>query len=378
MSIKAYFLTPEGTLQSDLTLQQIHEAYSSKQGLLWVDVSETTAEDGRFLEHELGLHNLAVEDCVSTQIHSPKIDNFDDYLFVVVHGINHVIEPDTVETAELALFIGKNYVISNHNFPLYSIGAVQQKVEENDRLMRRGVDFLAHALIDTLIDNVRPTIDRMNDFAEEIEEEVIHRPQQSVLDAIMKLKRSALKVHRVMAPQRDVLNRLSRGEFPIIKKDSQIFFRDIYDHVVRIEDLVQSLLDRADNALATYLSSVANRQNETMRVLSIVATIFMPLTLLVGIYGMNFEHMPELTWRWGYFMVLGIIGFVILVLIWRFWASGWFAWGRRRITWVKPFMVEGKKIQGYLTSNLKKMSKLNPIFDLEEKEEEEDEQEHKG
>ena len=282
---------------------------------------------------------------------------------MVVHGINHVVESDAVETAELALFIGENYLVSNHNYLLYSVSAVQQQVEENDRLMRHGVDFLTHALVDTLIDNVIPTIDRMTDFAEEIEEEVIHRPQQSVLDAIMKLKRAGLKVHRVMAPQRDVLNRLSRGEFPIIKKDSQIFFRDIYDHVVRIEDLVQSQLDRSDNALATYLSSVANRQNETMRVLSIVATIFMPLTLLVGIYGMNFYYMPELTWRWGYFMVLGIIGFVVLVLVWRFWASGWFAWGRRRMTWIKPFMVEGKKIRGYLTTNLKLVSRRKPATD---------------
>ncbi len=367
MSIKAYFLTPEGNLQTDLTRQQIQEAYSSRQGLLWVDISETTEEEGQFLEHNLGLHHLAVEDCVSTQIHSPKIDNFDDHLFVVVHGINHVIEADTVETAELALFIGTNFLVSNHNFPLYSVNAVQQKVEENDRLMRRGVDFLAHALIDTLIDNVRPTIERMSDFAEEIEEEVIHRPQQSVLDAIMKLKRSSLKVHRVMAPQRDVLNRLSRGEFPIIDKESQIFFRDIYDHVVRIEDLVQSLLDRADNALATYLSSIANKQNETMRVLSIVATIFMPLTLLAGIYGMNFDYMPELTWRWGYFAVLGIIGLVILVLVWRFWANGWFAWGRRKITWAKPFMIEGKKIQGYLTSNLGFKTKHEDESNHEEK-----------
>jgi magnesium transporter len=366
MSIKGYFLTPEGNLQTNLTRLQIQEAFTAQQGLLWVDFSEITEEEGRFLEQNLGFHHLAVEDCVSTEIHSPKIDNFDDYLFVVVHGINHAIESDTVETAELALFIGENYMVSNHNFPLYSVSAVQQKIEENDRLMRRGVDLLAHTLVDTLIDNVLPTIDRMTDFAEEIEEEVIHQPQQIVLDAIMKLKRAGLRVHRVMAPQRDVINRLSRGEFPIIKKDSQIFYRDIYDHVVRIEDLVQSLLDRSDNALATYLSSVANRQNETMRVLSIVATIFMPLTLLVGIYGMNFDYMPELTWRWGYFMVLGIIGFVVLVLIWRFWASGWFAWGRRRMTWVKPFMVEGKKIQGYLTANLKLMSRHKLVSDSEE------------
>lgn len=352
MPIKAYYLTPDENLQRDLTGEQIMAAYESKKGWLWVDISETTDEDGRFLEQDLHLHHLAVEDCVSGNIHPPKIDNFDEYLFIVVHGINHAVESDTVETAELALFIGRNSIISNHKYPLYSISYVQETVEENDRLLRRGSDFLAHALIDTLIDNVMPTIDRMTDFAEEIEEEVIHHPQQNVLDAIMKLKRSALKVHRVMAPQRDVLNRLSRGEFPNIKKEAQIFFRDIYDHVVRIEDLNQTLLDRADNALATYLSSVANKQNETMRVLSIVATIFLPLTLLAGIYGMNFEYMPELKWHWGYFMVLGIIGFVILVLVWRFWASGWFAWGKRRMTWVKPFVVEGKKIQGYLTPNI--------------------------
>jgi magnesium transporter len=357
MSVKAYYLTPDGNLQRDLSREQIIEAYESKKGLLWVDISETTAEDGRFLEQDLRLHSLAVEDCVSCDIHPPKIDDFTDYLFVVVHGINHVIESDTVETAEIGMFLGKSYVISNHNYPSYSVSYIQQKMEENDRLMRRGSDFLAHALIDTLIDNVMPTIDRMTDFAEEIEEEVIHRPQQNVLDAIMKLKRSALKVHRVMAPQRDVLNRLCRGEFPVIKKEAQIFYRDVFDHVVRIEDLNQTLLDRADNALATYLSSVANKQNETMRVLSIVATIFMPLTLLAGIYGMNFDNMPELHWSWGYFMVLGIIGFVILVLVWRFWASGWFAWGKRRITWVKPFMVEGKKIQGYLTPNIVRRQK---------------------
>lgn len=363
MPVKAFYLTPDGDLQHDLVREQIIAAYESKKGLLWVDVSETTEEDRHFLEQDLHLHHLAVEDCVSCNIHPPKIDNFDDYLFIVVHGINHVVESDTVDTAEVGLFLGKNFVISNHNYPLYSVGHIQQTIEENDRLLRRGPDFLVHAIIDTLIDNVMPTIDRMTDFAEQIEEEVIHRPQQNVLDAIMKLKRSSLKVHRVMAPQRDVLNRLSRGEFTIIKKEAQIFYRDIFDHVVRIEDLNQSLLDRADNALATYLSSVANKQNETMRVLSIVATIFLPLTLLAGIYGMNFDNMPELHWWWGYFMVLGIIGFVILVLVWRFWASGWFAWGKRKITWAKPFVVEGKKIQGYFSPNivrrLKKSSDKN-------------------
>jgi len=139
----------------------------------------------------------------------------------------------------------------------------------------------------------------------------------------------------------------------LVDDRDRIYFRDVYDHVVRIEDLNQTIRDRADNALSTYLSSVANRQNETMRVLSIVATIFLPLTLLAGIYGMNFEYMPELQWRWGYFMVLGIILLVVLIVIWRFWASGWFAWGRKRIDWVRPFLVDTRKIRGFLTTDIK-------------------------
>jgi len=346
MPFKAYYLTAEGGLQKDLTREEIVTVFNSGKGLLWVDVTETTEEDGRFLEKKLLFHHLAVEDCISTQIHPPKIDDFREYLFIIVHGINHTLESEYVETAELALFLGDNFVISNHNFPLYSIKSVQQTVEETGLSMTRGADFLVHALVDALVDNVLPAIDAMSDVVEEIEETVIRHPQPVALDGIMKLKRSTLKIHRIMAPQREVLNRLSRGEFPVIKTESQIFYRDIYDHVLRIEDLNQSNRDRVDNALATYLSSIANRQNEVMRVLSVVATIFLPLMLLVGIYGMNFDYMPELRWRWGYFAVLGVILLVILVVVWRFWASGWFAWGKRHIAWKRPFKVNGSRIRG--------------------------------
>jgi magnesium transporter len=350
MTIKSYYLTPEGELKRDLSEEEIGTAYKSKQGLLWVDIAETTEEDGRFLERVFNFHHLAVEDCISPIIHPPKIDDFGDYLFIVVHGINHTSESDIVETAELAIFLGSNFVVSNHNSPLYSIEAVRRLVESDGRPMRRGADFLAYALMDTLIDNVLPTIDKMSDFAEEIEEETIRSPQQATLEAIMKLKRSTLRIHRVMAPQREVLNRLSRREFQIIRDEAQIFYRDIYDHIVRIEDLNQGLRDRADNALATHLSSVANRQNETMRVLSVVATIFLPLTLVAGIYGMNFDNMPELKVSWAYFAVLGFMATVIIVLIWRFWAGNWFAWGRRQVRRVNPFAAEPGKIIGHLAN----------------------------
>jgi magnesium transporter len=133
-----------------------------------------------------------------------------------------------------------------------------------------------------------------------------------------------------------------------VEGEVQIFFRDVYDHLVRIEDMNQIVRDRTDNALSTYLSSVANRQNETMRVLSIVATIFLPLTLIAGIYGMNFEYMPELTWKWSYFVVLGVMVIGILTIIWRFWARGWLAWGRGKVSRARKLAVDPERLIGYL------------------------------
>jgi len=349
MPFKSYYLNPEGELKCGISEEECKAAFESKQGLLWVDITETTEEDGQFMEHYLKFHHLAVEDCISVQIHPPKIDDFGDYIFIVVHGINHKVESEIVETAELAVFLGPHFVVSNHNYPLYCADAVRQLAETDGRPMMRGADFLAHTLIDMLIDNVLPTIDRMSDVAEEIEEETIRNPRQTTLEAILKLKRSTLRVHRVMAPQREVMNRLSRGEFKMVRGEAQIFYRDIYDHLVRIEDLNQNLRDRTDNALTTYLSSVANRQNETMKVLSMVATIFLPLTLVAGIYGMNFEYMPELKWTWGYFAVVGFIGIAIVTAIYFFWARQWVTWGRKRAVRVRLFAVEPEKIVGHIS-----------------------------
>jgi magnesium transporter len=348
MPFKAYYLSPQGDLQRDLSEGEIRAAFESKQGLLWVDISGTTEEDGEFLERTFNFHHLAVEDCVSPRIHPPKIDDFGDYLFIIVHGIDYTLESDIVETTEVAIFLGAHFVVSNHNIPLFCAESVRGMVEADGRPMRHGPDFLAHALVDALVDNVLPTIDNMIEFADEVEEEVVHQPQQSTLEEILKLKRSTLRIHRVMAPQREVLNRLSRGEFPIIGERALIFYRDVYDHVVRIEDLNQTIRERADSALATYLSSVANRQNEVMKVLSIVATIFLPLALLAGIYGMNFEYMPELGWRWSYFVLLGFMGAVIATAIWWFWARGWIAARRRKAARFRPFAVERQKLASYL------------------------------
>jgi magnesium transporter len=347
MPFTAYYLSPAGELRSKLTEEEIGAAVKSGEGLLWVDISATTAEDAKLLENTFGLHPLAVEDCLSAKIHPPKVDDFGDYLFIVVHGVNYTVESEVVQTAELAIFLGTNFVISNHTFPLYCIEATERSIESNSRVMKQGADFLSHTIIDALVDNIMPAIDKMTEIAEDIEEQIVRNPQPPILEAILRLKRSAIHLHRVMAPQRDVLNRISRGDFSVVREEAKIFYRDIYDHIVRIEDLNQTVRDMTDNALSTYLSSVANRQNEVMKVLSIVAAIFLPLTLVVGIYGMNFENMPELKLHWGYYAVLGFIGAVIIGMTLFFWFRGWFNFGRRRILRVRSFIIDREKLRGY-------------------------------
>ncbi len=348
MPFKTYYLTPEGILRRELNEQQVRAAFESKKGLLWVDVEGTTEGDIDFLARAFGFHHLALEDCLSTQIHAPKIDDFGDHLFIIVHGIDYTSVSKVVETTELFVFLGPHFVVSGHHVPLHSVQSIVELAEEDGRVMSRGPDFLAHALIDALVDNVLPTVDRMSDITDDIEEEAIRGPRQSTLEAVLQLKRSTMQIHRVMAPQREIMNRLSGGRLSVVTEEAQIFYRDIYDHIVRIEDLNQTLRERADSALTTYLSSVSIQQNETMKVLSMVASIFLPLTLLAGIYGMNFENMPELGWSWSYFAVLGFMGTAAAAALSWFWARRWITWGRRQVSRIRPLAVESAKLIGYL------------------------------
>ena len=354
MPFTAFYLASDGELHSNLTEDQLKSCYDSGDGLVWVDILETSNEDSQFLERVFKFHPLAIEDCISINVHPPKVDDFGDYLFIIVHGVNYAAESDVVETAELAIFLGQNYVVSSHSYPILSVESVKQMVERDGRPMRHSTDFLAYYIIDTLIDNVLPTVDKMTEIAEDIEEEIIRQPQQPTLEAILKLKRSTTHLHRVMAPQREVLNRISRGDFKFIREETRIFYRDIFDHVVRIEDLNQTVRDMTDNALTTYMSSLANKQNEVMKTLSIVAAIFLPLSLITGIFGMNLTNMPELDLPWGYYAVLGLIGFAALIVIGLFWARGWINWGRRRIPIPTTFLADTSKLLGYVKHLRKK------------------------
>jgi len=340
MTYVALYRDQSGTLHQDLDEERLTDALRDTAGMLWLHLSHFDDDDASLLERVFNFHPLAIRDCLDATYQRPKVDDYGDYLFVMLHGIDQEATYELVETTELDLFVGPNYVVSSSLGQLPGIERLVERTREQPHRLERGAALMAHNVIDILVDEMAPTIDRMGEVADAVEEEALEDPRHHVMDAIMRLKRSALRVHRIVAPQRDVLQRLGRGEFAQLGPDVAPYLRDVYDHLVRIEDLVQMLRERADNALTIYLSSVSIRQNETMRALSIVAAIFLPLALVTGVYGMNFDHMPELHWRLGYFGVLiGMAVYAAAIFYW-FWARTWIAVGRRRVRRILDFAVE--------------------------------------
>ena len=318
-----FYMAPGGEFLDQLDMEQIRKFLATGEGLLWVDIEDVTDEDAELLSNVFCLHPLAVADCISKNIHPPKIDDFEDYLFIIVHGINYCIEADVVETTELAFFMGKNYVVTTHDVPMRSVSSMLDRVRKDGRLMRRGADFLAHDIVDALVDNIMPTIEEIDEKNDQLEAEALHEPKRETLMSIMQLKRSILALTRVILPQREIVNGLSRGEYALISERAQIYYRNIYDHLVRIEMLTLGLRDMTESVLSTYLSSVSNRMNEVMKMLTLIATIFIPLTFIAGIYGMNFANMPELGWEYGYFIILIVMAVIGISLVFYFRRKRW-------------------------------------------------------
>jgi magnesium transporter len=323
MSYVALYRDGAGTLHQELDPAAIERAIAAGDGMLWVHITNLGDADAALLEDIFRFHPLAIRDCVDGTYQRPKVDDYGDHLFLMLHGIDHAATSDLVVTNELDLFLGPNYVVSSSLGHQRAVDQLFEAALERTRLTEGGAARIFHHVIDALVDEMLPTVDRMAEVMDEIEDQAIENPHPEVMDAIMRLKRSALRVHRVVAPQRDIVQRLTRAEFPQLDDEVIPYLRDVYDHLIRTEDLVQMLRERADNALTTYLSAVSIKQNETMRVLSIVAAIFLPLALVTGIYGMNFENMPELGWNFGYFAVLiGMAAYASIIVYW-FWARRW-------------------------------------------------------
>ena len=307
MEIRSFYLNADGEIEKDLDAERLNEARQDKSGLLWLDVMDPDFESADFLVNEMNFHPLAVDDAMSRSHQPAKVDDYQSHLFMIVHGIDYSSDQDFIDTARLSMFVAEGTVLTLHRVSLISVDNVIERIERDIRLMERPASLFSYTILDSLHDGILPALDHLSDVAANLEEISVDAPGRQVLQQILQLKRSTIRIQRTMAPQIRVFNRLSRDEFPIIEEQASLYFRDLQDQVIQLDVINQGVRDTADNALATYLSSIGIKQNETMRVLAIVAAVFLPLSLLAGIYGMNFEHMPDLRWRWGYFMVLGVM-----------------------------------------------------------------------
>jgi len=324
--ISTYLRSPDGSVQSPVSEEAIRQALATKQGLLWIDIESSTREEtGGLLAETFGFHPLAVDDCFNLHVDPAKVDDYGDYIFIIAQAIDYRSSERELKTTELDLFLGATYVVSVHSEPLTFVSDLRLRTSQNGLEATRGADFLAHALLDALVDAYQPAVDQLDDMLTRVEERVLARPEQSLLQEVLLLKHNVQRLRRTILPQRDVVNRISRGEFSkVVRPEMNIYFRDIYDHVVRVQELMESVRDLADGVLNTYLSSLNNRMNEVMKTLSVVATILLPLTFIASIYGINFEHMPELKWYYGYFLALGLMATVAVGMIVFFRLRRWF------------------------------------------------------
>lgn len=323
--IKIIYFPKIGVPQLDLPFSALRSALADQEGLVWVDLVEADNEEiTKVLVNQFHFHPLAVEDCQSDGYQTPKLDDYGEYLFLIVQSLtkNGVFEDEP--TRELNVFLGKNFVVTSSLKKITSVENFRKRLEKDERLYQFGSDFLFHALLDQIVDDFIPHLDQLEEEIDYLEEAVLSNPDPKTLERILRLKRYTMTLRRVIAPQREVVNRLCRDDFPMIDLHSRMYFRDIYDHLVRIYDLLDGIRDMTTSALEVYLNATSLRLNEVMKALTIVSTIFLPLSFVAGVYGMNFQYMPELGWRWGYPMVWVVFIMIVVGMLSFFKKRRWF------------------------------------------------------
>ena len=311
-------------IDEDRTAADLPELLKDPSALIWVDMESPTEADERVLLDVFHFHPLTVEDCRENR-HYPKVEEFEDYLYFIVHGVTADTSPERFNTIELDGFLGANYIITYHHEFFRSIANVKQLIRTTPVACQRGPVFLMHQILDQVVDYYSPVLDGFDDRIDKLEDDIfnLRKPNNTILSEIMELKRSVLRLRRISGKQMDILYRMSRGEFALITEDMRPFYRDVYDHLVRVVDLSESYRDLISGSLEAYLSVVSNRLNEIMKVLTIFSAIMLPLTFIAGVYGMNFDHMPELHSRWGYYAVWIIMIVVAIGMLLFFRRRGW-------------------------------------------------------
>jgi magnesium transporter len=291
--------------------------------VVWVDLSAPKPEETKILSDIFHFHELSIEDAVS-DIHHPKIELYPEYLYLILHGIDFRAREHCFRTLDVDFFLGPNYLVTVHSGASRSIGKVSDICNRNPGALSEGPAALMHRIIDTMVDHYRPEVEKLSDRLDKIEKEVFLHPDPSLARRILDFKRDVSSLRRVVLPERDAVGRLARREFPIISETLSYRFRDVYDHLVRLSDEAMFFHDRIGSLLDAHLSTVSNALNAVMKVLTIIATLFMPLGVVAGLYGMNVT-LPKLPGGDDvqFWWVMGLMAAMAGTMLWFFRRRRW-------------------------------------------------------
>ncbi|MPM16040.1 Cobalt/magnesium transport protein CorA [bioreactor metagenome] len=299
---------------AEIKLTDIDLSQPDPDKLLWVSLESTTdTEIYEVLDQKFHFHPLAIEDCLSNDYQIAKVDDYKDYIFMIINALKPDREFHELETQEVDIFLGQNFVVScfsAKNLP--PVEKVIYKFQRDSRVYTHGPDFICHALVDSIVDEYLPVIDKMEMEIEWLEDSVLEKPNPETLAQLLRLKHSIMSLRRVITPLREVINKLARDEYPQIEAQMRLYFRDIYDHVIWVLDISDTIRDIVSGALDIYLNSTSLRLNEVMKALTIVSTIFLPLSFVASVFGMNFRFMPWIDSTSG-FLLVNLVFFAISV-----------------------------------------------------------------
>jgi magnesium transporter len=298
--------------------------FHHKPSVTWINVSGIhQVANLEKLGECFNLHPLVLEDILNID-QRPKIEDYEDYLFIVLKTIQPDDQSEEMTVNQISLILGPNYVLSFQEGGGNLFTPVRDRlVAAKGRIRKSGADYLAYSLIDLIVDHYFEVLESRSEQIEVVEDEVVSRPNPQTLRAVHRFKNDMIILRKSLWPLREVIARLERRESPLIQDATSIYFKDVYDHTIIAIDTVETYRDILSGMLDIYLSSVSNRLNEVMKVLTIIATIFMPLTFIVGLYGMNFKYMPELEWHYGYYGVLTFMALVALIMLAIFRKKKW-------------------------------------------------------
>jgi magnesium transporter len=322
---RSYLRDPDGKLRRDLNPKELHLALKQSGTNLWVDIDSTNRHQLAVLEKIFNFHPLSIEDSVNPSSRV-KVEEFPDYLFVVVRVVRFcdtTPDPYDLETFNLNLFIGRNFLVTVHGESSPSVGAVENLLIRNPDMLDRGPARLGHMILDTAIDAHFPVVDQLDDFIDGLEERVFGSFDEGVLHEIFTVKRTVIALRRYLSPQREVFNILTNRPTQFVPPETQVYFRDVYDHMLRINDSLDNYRELLSSTLDSYLTQVSNRLGMVTKGLSVVATMSVPFVVVAGIYGMNFQNIPLANNPNGFWIMvvvqlaigLGLVAF----LKWRRW-----------------------------------------------------------